>query len=102
MWEREAEFKQLLSKCTAKASKGVIDSLTQLAIEDHALVRHCCMMHHSASQRHGSTGEAILLHAAWLLSAKCNMFSTSPGHASRAAAQQPATLAQQWCMPCCS
>ncbi|KAF6255609.1 hypothetical protein COO60DRAFT_195638 [Scenedesmus sp. NREL 46B-D3] len=37
MWEREAEFKQLLSKCSSKASKSAIDSLTQLAIEDHAL-----------------------------------------------------------------
>jgi hypothetical protein len=45
MWEREAEFKQLLSKCSSKASKSAIDSLVQLAIEDHALVRHwqrCC------------------------------------------------------------
>jgi hypothetical protein len=41
MWEREAEFKQLLSKCSSKASKSAIDSLTQLAIEDHPLVRHC-------------------------------------------------------------
>lgn len=37
-WEREAEFKQLLVKCCNKASRSAIDSLAQIAVEDHNLV----------------------------------------------------------------
>jgi ABC-type phosphate/phosphonate transport system ATPase subunit len=59
MWEREAEFKQLLSKCSSKASKSAIDSLTQLAIEDHALVRPQQQAQQQQQQR------AALLHTAY-------------------------------------
>jgi ABC-type phosphate/phosphonate transport system ATPase subunit len=62
MWEREAEFKQLLSKCSSKASKSAIDSLTQLAIEDHALVRP---QQQAQQQQQQQQQRAALLHTAY-------------------------------------
>jgi hypothetical protein len=35
MWEREAEFTDLLLSVQQRASRGTIDALAQLAIEDH-------------------------------------------------------------------
>lgn len=35
MWEREAEFTALLHSVQQRASRGSIDALAQMAVEDH-------------------------------------------------------------------
>jgi hypothetical protein len=35
MWEREAEFTELLASVQQRASRASIDALAQMAVEDH-------------------------------------------------------------------
>lgn len=35
MWEREAAFTDLLQQVQQRASRGSIDALAQMAVEDH-------------------------------------------------------------------
>jgi hypothetical protein len=91
MWEREADFTALLQSVQQRASRGSIDALAQLAVEDHKAVsifillvasgvqpehaKGACRLHsltaHAAAASHGAACRLALLIEVWYQTACC-------------------------------